>query len=335
MLTPHTVLSSVALVVVLGADPRPTPQSTATVPYAVAVTPDNATGPTVAVNTSGYSAVFRVQNTGSNSDTYNIACAGTAPVSCTGTSATQVSLGSVEYTFITAFYNVGSAGIGKIRLYATAVNGEETDSGWFNITVSATVPTVTIVVPGLTSGERGVVSNRQPIVRAFIKANGGVAVDTTKTVLKWRGETITSLARANRGLIEWEVDSTRWLGIGDSALIEVKACNTSFPAVCQTMTRWAVLQNDNKPVLGFTGMPLEALGRVFSAPFGPGFSVSGGEVETGFSTPSYFSMGVGRSAGLVYSTRQSYPRALVPVDLELTWPAGTATRSCTMVRAIR
>ena len=93
--------------------------------------------------------------------------------------------------------------------------------------------------------------------------------------------------------------------------------------VCTTVTRWAVLENDSKPVLGFTGMPLEALGRQFAASFGPGLGVSGAEVETGFGIPSYVSLGVGRSAGLVYSTRQSYPRALVTVDLELTWPAGT------------
>jgi hypothetical protein len=80
---------------------------------------------------------------------------------------------------------------------------------------------------------------------------------------------------------------------------------------------------DQKPVLGFTGMPLEALGSVFSAPFGPGLGLSGAEVETGFSIPSYVSMGSPRSAGLVYSNRQAYPRALVPVDLELPWPAGT------------
>src|SRR5439155_1516448 len=69
--------------------------------------------------------------------------------------------------------------------------------------------------------------------------------------------------------------------------------------------------------------PLEALGRQFGAPFGPGLAVSGGEVETGIGIPAYVSMGAGHSAGLVYSTRQSYPRALVPIDLELTWPAGT------------
>ena len=49
-------------------------------------------------------------------------------------------------------------------------------------------------------------------------------------------------------------------------------------------------------------------------------------METGFGTIPYFSYGKARSASLVYSTRQSYPRALIPVDLELPWPAGTPSQ---------
>ncbi len=81
-----------------------------------------------------------------------------------------------------------------------------------------------------------------------------------------------------------------------------------------TKVRYLKLDDSGKPWVSFGGMPLEAQGRVFSAPFGPGLSVSGAEVETGFSVPGYVSMGVGRSVGLVYSTRQSHPRALVNAD---------------------
>jgi RHS repeat-associated protein len=247
----------------------------------IQVKPDGQTGPTALANTSGYSALFTVLNPGNNTHTYDITCTGTAPVTCTGTSVSSVTLNPGDSALVFAFYSVGAAGTGKIWLYATDV---ASDSGWYNIPVSASVPSVTLVAPVLS-------------------------------------EVVTGLARANHGLIEWEVDSTRRLGVGDSALLEVTACNTSVG--CQTMQRLVVLPNDNKPVLGFTGVPLEALGRQFSSPFGPGFSVAGGEVETGIGIPAYFSMGSARSAGLVYSTRQSYPRALVPVDLEVTWPAGT------------
>jgi RHS repeat-associated protein len=185
---------------------------------------------------------------------------------------------------------------------------------------SFAAPSVSLIVPTLTSGSRAVVRTRQPVIRATFLPNA-TAIDTTKTVLSWRGETVTGLARHNRGLIEWEVDSTRWLGIGDSAQVQVTACDAG--SACSTVSRWVVLENDQKPVLGFTGMALEELDGGFSAPFGPGLTVSGPEVETGFSIPSYTSMGEGHGAGLVYSTRTSYPRALVPVDLELPWPVGT------------
>ena len=217
---------------------------------------------------------------------------------------------------ISVGYNVGGTS-GVLKLSAS---GGGTDNGTYNITALAGPPFVTLVVPTLTAGARALVRTRQPVLRATFATNGA-SIDTLATVLRWRGEVVTNLARHNKGLLEWEVDSTRWLAVGDSALVEVTACGTS--GGCTTATRWAVLLNDQKPVLGFTGMALEALGRAFAAPFGPGLSLSGAEVEAGFSVPSYMSMGTARSAGLVYSTRQAYPRALVPVDLELPWPAGT------------
>ena len=186
--------------------------------------------------------------------------------------------------------------------------------------LAVAAPSVTLVAPVLTAGSRSVVRTRQPLIRALFLPTG-TAIDTTATILSWRGEVVTSLARHNRGLIEWEVDSTRWLAIGDSAQVQVTACDGA--AACTTVSRWVVLENDQKPVLGFTGMALERLDGGFSAPLGPGISVSGAEVETGTSVPAYTSMGMARGAGLVYSTRTSYPRALVPVDLELPWPAGT------------
>ncbi len=101
----------------------------------------------------------------------------------------------------------------------------------------------------------------------------------------------------------------------------VRVCSVN--GGCTTASPYVVLPNDSKPILGFTGVPYEALGRAFSSPFGPGLSVTAGEIEAGVSTVPYVSMGAPRSTGLVYSTRQSYPRVLIPVDLELTWPAGT------------
>lgn len=280
--------------------------------FAVSVTPAGGVA-SHALNTGSWSVTFVVENTGTVDDDYTMTCSKTGGITCGTVTPSSVSLASHDTAHVTVNYSIG-ASVGQVRLTAT---GQAANTGFYDITAN---PTITIVVPILTSGSRAVVRNRQPIVRALFTTNGS-PVDTTQTVLKWRSETVTTLARLNRGLIEWDVDSIRWLAVGDSAQIEVTACAQN--GVCSTVTRWAVLPNDNKPVVGFTGVPLEALGRQFASPFGAGVAVTGAEIETGVATPAYISMGVSRSAGLVYSTRQSYPRALVPIDLEVTWPAGT------------
>jgi len=191
-------------------------------------------------------------------------------------------------------------------------------------------PTVNVITP-VPAGNRAVVRNRQPIIRATFTSGATFPsyFDSTLTTLTWRGENVTTLARQNRGLLEWEVDSTRWLNVGDSAAAAVTVCNKVYEGgspsfnACTTVTTWAVLPNDQAPVLGFSGVPLEALDRQFTMPFGPGLTIDGVDIETAFSTPEYRSMEVARTTGLLYSTRQSYPRAIVPVDLELPWPSGT------------
>jgi hypothetical protein len=226
-------------------------------------------------------------------------------------------------------YSVSAPG-GTVRLTATGQSGGDSA---YDITTVSTNPTLNLIVPVLTSGSRAVVRTRQPRILATYTPSGA-GIDTTKTVVSWKRstdaapDTVThfradslAIARQNHGLAEFEVDSARWLAVGDSALITATACGQD--ALCTTVSRWAVLPNDSTPVLSFAGAPLEALGRQFGTSFGPGLAVSGGELETGIAIPAYVSMGAGRATGLVYSTRQAYPRALVLVDLELPWPSGT------------
>jgi RHS repeat-associated protein len=287
-------------------------------PVGVSVTPD--LGPIQQVaNASGYTQVFTVTNTSTSSKTYNLLHLSRGHVTTTGVSPATLTLAAGASGTATVTYSTGSLGSGKAILSATALGAK--DQGSANVTIVNTAPSVTLVVP--TGTTRALVRTRQPVLRATFLRSSDV-LDTAGTVLKWRGETVTALARQSRGLIEWEVDSTRWLAVGDSALAEATACTLNGP--CTTVTRWVVLANDQKPVLGFSGTPLETLGGGFSAPFGPGFAVSGAEVETSISIPSYVSLGAPRSAGLVYSTRQSYPRVLVPIDVELPWPAGTPSQ---------
>lgn len=285
--------------------------------YKVQVTPDASPISRVA-GTLGLQETFTVKNVGLLSDAYTMTCSTTGNVTCTNIAPSSFSLSANQTQLVTVTYNTGVAGSGTLTARAQGAS-DFWDTGSYTVTVTSAPPppTVTLVLPTLTSGSRAVVAGRRPVIRALFTSP--IAIDTTQTVLKWKGQVVTGLARHGRGVLEWEVDSTRGLAVGDSGLIEVKACASS----CTTVTRYAVLPGDNKPLLAFTGMPLGAQGAGFSSPFGPGLAVSQAEVETGMATPGWSAMGVSRGVGLVYSTRQSYPRALVLVDLELTWPAGT------------
>ncbi len=316
-------------------NPRPRPKPAPTSPvggvhidclpgcFSVDVEPANGETQISQPSNSGpWTTQFRVFNTGTSDDSYIFSCSVTGGISCSGVSPGSASLTHGTNTLVTATYSVGATS-GTLTFTATgAATGFATDT----ITAWAP-PSVTILAPGLTSGSTAVVSSRTPVIRVRLLP-GFYPIDTTKTVLLWRTDTITkwrgdslTVARVNRGLIEWEVDSTLGLtGVGadSSALITVRACDTH--SGCTTVTRTARLPNDSTAVLSWNGTPFEALGSGFSAPFGPGISVSGAEVETGYSSIPYFAMGGARSAGLVYSTRQSYPRVLVPVHIELRWP---------------
>jgi RHS repeat-associated protein len=294
-------------------------------PYQVQVTPDGDTSATQLQLTSGHTVAFTVTNTGTSSDEFDLACGHSGTVtSCSA--ASVVVLASGKGTKVNVTYAVGAAGWGSVTLMATSATHGNDDAGTW-IVPAAGPPTVTLAAPG--SGSAVTVHTRQPVIRAYFMPSTGDALDTALTVLTWRGDTITSLEglRHNRGVLEWEVDSTHWLTAGlaghahaDTAALVLKACGAV--GGCTTVTRNVIL-SDATPILGFSGVPLGRVNGGYGAPFGPGLALSGADVTTGFSSRPYYSMGAARSVSLVYSTRQSYPRVLVPVDLDLPWPANT------------
>ncbi len=284
------------------------------------------TGVVRAQNTGPYNQTFTVTNCGSTPITgITLTCEQLAPVACSSVTPSSRSTlaGGASFT-VTLAYSVGSPGIGQAYLRASW--GEDDSAiGILGVTVHG--PPIILLEPaGAFPASRAVIRNRMPILRALISAQYS-AIDTTKTVLAWRTDTVTrwrsdslTVARWNRGVVEWAVDSIRGLnGTGaDSALITVTACAVN--TLCTTVTRWAVIPNDSVPLVGLTGVPTGNLASAFAAPAGPGVGFSGVEVETGLATVPYFSMNAARSLSLAYSTRQSYPRVTVPVDLEVRWP---------------
>ena len=268
------------------------------------VTPDGGYDPDRAKNSTGNTTVFTVINNGNLTDTYTFTCAATGGVTCTNVNPVSKTLTSFQQQLVTVTYSVGSSG-GRVTLDALGaadVNPGH-DTGFILIT---TPPVITLVTPKVTNGaDTGLVHTRTPLVLATFSADA--PIDLTTLVLKLGTDTVTRLARRNVALAEWEVDVAHQLSPGVTQPLYVRVCHVN--ASCSSITRQLRLDNSGPAIVSFTGMPLEVHGNA-------------AEVETGFAIPAYFSMGTARSTGLVYSTRQSYPRALVNTDIELTWPAG-------------
>ncbi|MGH7532710.1 MAG: hypothetical protein ACREL4_05405, partial [Gemmatimonadales bacterium] len=268
----------------------------------------------------GRSITFFVKNNETTTDNFALTCSSTGHVTCDSLSNSTVGLDAGEQLDCTLYLSTQDSALSLNRITITATGAHATGSGMLTITLTGS--RVVVVSPG-TATSRMVVHTRQPLLRALFKLDSGESTDTALTQVTWRGTNVTPAVRQNRGLLEWEVDSTHRLGVGDSAQWAVQHCTTD--GICTSEKRWVVLPNDSNPVVDFTGKPLEALGAGFGTPFGPGFAMHGAEIETGFSTVPYFDLGAARSTGLAYSTRTSYPRALVPVNIELPWPSGTPT----------
>ena len=142
-MSPRRVLVLLASVLLLVLVTRPAPLAAQAQPncvggcnnYNVSVTPDYGTAPSRPANSSGYTASFMVQNTGALSDTYYLTCIGRTGVTCTSVSSNNFTLASGAKKFITAHYDVGSQGTGKLVL--TAAGEMSSDSGWYTVPITA------------------------------------------------------------------------------------------------------------------------------------------------------------------------------------------------------
>jgi hypothetical protein len=198
----------------------------------ISVTPDGQ-----ALNEYTYSTnllTFVVSSAGPDDKSVTLTCTSTGGAHCLGTWPVTRFVDAGQQINFNVTDSVGSTG-GRITLTASGT-GIIGDAGYFDVTAVSRAPTITMVTPALSGGGRSVVHNRTPVVLARLYP-GGLPIDTTRTALIWqRGasgapDTVSiwhtdslSVARANRGLVEWEPDSLR--SIQDSARATLVACNT-------------------------------------------------------------------------------------------------------------
>lgn len=292
-------------------------------PPAVSVTPDGGTLNSTA-HASGLSVQFVVKNNLGTGSTYNLSCSVTGELSGCSVQSSVYLPGNTQDEIDVTFSTDDIAASGNV-LTLTAT-GTGTDNGTVNVAVDTSA--VRMITPGgMINDSKFTVYRRNPVILARFKNGAGFATDSTQTLMTWEGrwagghlDTVTAEARKNRGLIEWEVDSARsFPSPGDSARLVIRQCTVT--GSCTVESRYVKLAaaTDSLPLIGFSAVPLEGLGSGVAAPFGPGFAVVGAEVETQFALQPYFTRGTARTTGLVYATRQAYPRVTVPVDIELPW----------------
>jgi hypothetical protein len=236
--------------------------------YQVAVTPDGSTTPNRPPSSGPYSAKFTVQNTGSYADTYALTCSTSSNVTCTGLSTSSVTLNPGGKATIFATYTVGAVGTGTLTLRARSDESGVQDTGFFTVPVVVPAPTITIVAPGDT------VYSRTPLILVTY-TNGSGTVDTSTLAVTWGSTSVKALGRYHDRLFEWEVDgASHELSPGGTKQLYVYVCTVSGP--CSSVSPDVLLAPSPRPILSLKPMPLEAHGRQFAAPFGPGIGVSGG-----------------------------------------------------------
>jgi RHS repeat-associated protein len=169
----------------------------------VSATPDGATTPYRQVNTSGFTAVFQVQNTGQGSDSYSFSCAGVG-LTCSYVTPAGAALAPGAAVNVTATYATGGAGTGRLTLHAGGATGAN-DSAWFNVPIA--VMSVSATPKGSTTPSRSVGETANAV---FTVQNTGQVAETYSLACTGAGITCNSVTPSSANL-----------GAGQSAQVTV------------------------------------------------------------------------------------------------------------------
>lgn len=239
---------------------------------------------------------------------------------CTYNPSTAYLTLGVPVNIVATCTSGGPSSSGNFKLRATSADSVYVGQGSASWTTG--VRRITISAPGGTGVTSATVRIPRPVVRAQFTPQSGEYFDVSTTKVYFNNDDVTTLARFNQWDLEVEVDSLHQLAPGMGLGVTVYACLTN--GKCTSDVRTLTMPNDSTPLVDLTAMPLEHTEGGFSGSFGQGLSLAGADVQAGFATPPYVSVGAPRSTGLVFSTRTSYPRALVAANITLPWPAGSA-----------
>ncbi|HXG95914.1 MAG TPA: RHS repeat-associated core domain-containing protein [Gemmatimonadales bacterium] len=212
----------------------------------VAVTPDGGAAPPRPANTGGYGQTFTVTNTGATALSVTFSCGGTG-VTCTGTSLSSASLSGGADTAVTAFYGVGAAGTGTLRL--TAAGGGVSDSGTYVVPIISRAVAVRAELPqrqhfaGVPGSQRFFVKNLQPATAVYSLSavcsgtiTGCGATPGVDTLLAYESRVVTANYTLGAGdttnaTVRIKATDQANSAFRDSGTVAVRAVTKRFPVV--------------------------------------------------------------------------------------------------------
>lgn len=100
--------------------------------YGVVVSPEGTTIASKTTHTTGNTYAFRVQNEGTQQDTYTLTCIGVENLTCTNWPA-SLTLAGGTFQNVTVTFSTASQGTGQ--LYLKAISAQAGDTGWVNVPV--------------------------------------------------------------------------------------------------------------------------------------------------------------------------------------------------------
>ena len=108
--------------------------------YGVSVTPQNQFTASKTIQTTGYTQIFTIENTGIYTATFTITCGGASGVACTALSQTSVTVNPGAIAHVTATYSTGNQGTGELYLKAVGPNATDLGYVWVPINPPAGAP---------------------------------------------------------------------------------------------------------------------------------------------------------------------------------------------------
>lgn len=285
--------------------------------WGVDVTPATKVAGQRLANTTGHSAGFTIENTGSGPDSITVWCTlPTGGVTCGGVSDTVLHLASREKRVVYVMYNVGAVGTGTVKLKGRSMTAEGmSDTGSYTVSVVTSVQNYVLVSPRPGTGTVRV-ANSGPYTDTFtVRNNGSVARTFTLqrsclTAVGCVSGGPTSVAVPGNS----EVPVTLTYNTYDPALATISLAASYGTSAYDIGSRRITVQlARSAPQVQLLNANADNVDRslCLTSGAGTGSTYQCGDLLVAHEMPAYQTMGRDRAPALIYNSQQAFPKPTV------------------------